>query len=64
MDGARITYAPCPDATPEGEVRVLAAVYRYVLLQSSVSKKAAHPGGLDDAEDSENARTANDNCTS
>jgi len=31
MDGARITYAPCPDATSEGELAALAAVYKFIL---------------------------------
>ena len=32
MSGApRITYAPRPDATPEGELNALASVYRFIL---------------------------------
>jgi hypothetical protein len=47
MKSARVvTYAPCPNAMPEGELNTLAAVYR-LILDSHVSKKAAHPGGPD-----------------
>ena len=31
MDRVRVTYAPRPDATPEGETAALAAVYRFIL---------------------------------
>ena len=31
MDGYRIAYKPLADSTPETEVEVLAAVYRYLL---------------------------------
>lgn len=30
-DSSRITYTPRPDATPEGELNALAAVYAFVL---------------------------------
>ncbi len=49
-DAPRIAYTPRPDATPEGELNVLADVYRYILFESSARKEAAHPGGPDDAE--------------
>jgi hypothetical protein len=26
-----VTYAPCPEATPEGELAALASVYRFLL---------------------------------
>ena len=45
MRSFRIAYVPRPDATPEGELSALAAIYRLVLD----SKKAARPGGPDDA---------------
>ena len=47
MSSTRITYTPRPDATPEGELNALAAVYRFILFESSASKK----GGLDTAPD-------------
>ena len=31
MSSPRITYTPCPDATPEAELNALAAVYRIIL---------------------------------
>jgi hypothetical protein len=31
MDGYRIAYKPLADSTPEAEVKVLAAVHRFVL---------------------------------
>jgi len=31
MDGYRIAYKPLADSTPEAEVEVLSAVYRYLL---------------------------------
>lgn len=37
-----VTYAPCPDATPEGELAALAAVYAFV-IQAYQQKKAAAP---------------------
>ena len=47
MKSARVvTYAPCPNATPEGELNALAAVYCLV-LNRHVSKEAARPGGPD-----------------
>ncbi len=33
MGSSRITYTPRPDATPETEAEVLAAVYRFLLDQ-------------------------------
>jgi hypothetical protein len=37
-----VTYAPCPDATPEGELAALAAVYAFV-IRAHEQKKAAAP---------------------
>ena len=56
MSESRITYTPHPDATPETEAVALAAVYRF-LLDCNAKKKAARPGGPDDAEVSNNDRT-------
>jgi hypothetical protein len=39
---ATITYAPRPDATPEGELDALAAVYKFCLFDSQVSKGGLH----------------------
>ncbi len=39
---AYVTYAPCPEATPEGELAALAAVYAFV-IQAQEQKKAAAP---------------------
>jgi hypothetical protein len=50
MSSPRITYTPRPDATPEGEISALAAVYRFILFESRASKEAARPGDLDDAK--------------
>ena len=41
-DGPRVTYAPGSDATPEGELTALAAVYAFV-IQAHEQKKAAAP---------------------
>jgi hypothetical protein len=38
MDSPRLTYTPHPDATPEAQLKVLANVYRYVLLDSQTNK--------------------------
>jgi hypothetical protein len=40
----RISYSPCPDATPESELDALAAVYAFV-LEAHAKKKAAVPSG-------------------
>ena len=38
MSSARITYSQRPDATPEAEPAVLAAIYRFVLFESKAGK--------------------------
>jgi hypothetical protein len=38
----RITYAPRPDATPELELSVLAAVYKFVLFDSRANEGGPH----------------------
>ncbi len=40
MSSSRITYTPRPDATPEGELNALAAVYR-IILDCYAKKNAA-----------------------
>jgi hypothetical protein len=39
MSSARITYSQHPDATPEAEPAVLAAIYRFVLFESKAGKR-------------------------
>jgi hypothetical protein len=41
-DSPRVTYAPGPEATPEGELAALAAVCAFV-IQAHQQKKAAAP---------------------
>ena len=36
-----ITYVPLPDASAQGELNALAAVYRYIFFDGSNEKKAA-----------------------
>jgi hypothetical protein len=42
MSNTRVIYSPRPDATPEGELAALAAVYAFV-IQAHEQKKAAAP---------------------
>ena len=42
MDDPRLEYLPREDATPEGELAALAAVYAFI-IQAHVRKKAAAP---------------------
>ena len=51
MSETRIIYTRRPDATSESEAAALAAVYRFILFESSASKEAAHPGSPDDAKE-------------
>jgi len=39
-----VTYRQRPDATPEAELKALAAVYRFILVDCHVKKMAARPG--------------------
>ena len=55
--GTRVNRASHLDATAEAELDVIVAVYRFVLFESSASKKAITPDGSDDAEDLDNDRT-------
>jgi hypothetical protein len=59
MTSPRITYAPRPDATPEGELKALASIYRFVL--NSAHKNAAGrttTNGGDEKERSRNVSLA------
>ena len=44
MTSSRLTYAPLPDATPEGELDALVAAYKFI-LECHESRKAADPTG-------------------
>jgi len=39
MNKVRITYKPCPDATPQGEISALANAYKFI-LQCGEEKRA------------------------
>ena len=41
MDKVRISYFPREDATPEGELAALVAIYRYVLERHDGRKKCS-----------------------
>jgi len=44
VSNPHIAYHPRPDATPQGELNALAAVYRFILFKSrSANRKAAEP---------------------
>jgi hypothetical protein len=63
MSSTRITYAPRPEATPEGEVSTLAHVYRFV-LDARAKKEAAPISRPDDEKGwSSNDSLATTNCT-
>ena len=60
MDKPVISYTPHPDATPEGDSNTLANVFRFVLFESSTSKKkiirfAPEPDGREDIKPSPTA---------
>ena len=42
MSSARITYSQRPDATPEAELAVLAAAYKFVLFNSLARRGGPH----------------------
>lgn len=68
MDSLAASYSPRHDATPEAEIDTLADAYAYILRCAAARlaeemKKAARPGGPDDAEESKNDRTAESDCT-
>jgi hypothetical protein len=41
VTSSRIAYTPRPDATPEAELNAVAACYRFILFESSATKKEA-----------------------
>ena len=63
MAEPRITYTPCPDATPEGELDVLSAIYRFILFESSASKEGSPATAPNDAMKGSNNDRASSNCT-
>ena len=59
-----VSYAPRPDATPEGELQALAAVYGFVIKRSQAERKAGRSdAGEDDARRIKNACTAEEKYT-
>jgi hypothetical protein len=52
-----LSYTPRPDITPDSELDALAAVYRFILFESSANKKGGPETAPDDAEESKNDRT-------
>jgi hypothetical protein len=54
MDRPRVTYTPRSDATPEGELNMLANVYRFILdchAKKMAVEPAPEPDGRDDAKE-------------
>ena len=49
--GPRISYMPHPEATPEGEVVALAAVYQFLLDTASRRIKGAETADRDEGEE-------------
>ncbi|MBA3426749.1 MAG: hypothetical protein H0U04_19920 [Rubrobacter sp.] len=49
MSSPNVTYASRPDATPEGELSALSAVYRFI-LDAHPMKEAAPESRSDDAK--------------
>jgi hypothetical protein len=51
MAKPKVVYKPWDGATPESELSVLIAAYRYLIFDCRrASEKGASPGGPDDAE--------------
>lgn len=53
----RVSYTPREDATPEGELVALAAVFHYVLFQRHETKSAEGDGRKEAAEQSRTVET-------
>jgi hypothetical protein len=53
----KVVYRPRADATPESELSVLVAAYRYVIFDCHASEKGARLGAPDDAQRLNNDRT-------
>ena len=56
MDSARVLYSPRVDATPEGELAALAAVYALILDCHAKKKAAESSGGEDDGKGDKHVR--------
>ena len=50
VSNTRLTYTPRPDATPEGELAALTAVYQFILVAHTRKKAAEASGGEDDGK--------------
>jgi hypothetical protein len=62
MDNARVTLHPQSGITAEQAHDIRARAWRFV-FDCYKRKKAAHPGGPDDAKEFKNARTATNDYT-
>ncbi len=58
--GVEIIYQPGADATPDGELNALAAVYKF-LLDCSERKEAAQPDRPNDAKEIKHVRATPNN---
>jgi hypothetical protein len=56
-----ITYVPHPDATQEGELNALAAVYKFV-LDCHAKKEATRPSTPDAAKEIKNVKNDSRHC--
>ena len=50
MDRPRVTYTPCSEVTPEGQLNVLANVYRFI-LDCNAKKLGTEPAPESDGHD-------------
>jgi hypothetical protein len=53
MASSRLTYAPLPDATPEGELDALVAAYKFVLECHESRKVAGRVGDRNEVKEDE-----------
>jgi hypothetical protein len=51
MNSSRIIYTPRPDATPQGEVNVLADAYRFILFEAKKSKEGGASNTTDNGKE-------------
>ena len=63
MNNPRIIYTPRPDATPEGELNALAAVYRIILDRCKENAAGVTSTNGDDAMKGSNNDRAYPDCT-
>jgi len=57
MSDPAVSYTPRPDATPEGELRALAACYRIILDSAKKKGRFLDKSGPDDARKDQDAGT-------